>query len=266
MLETRPPEGTGCVPPRKEVTGTPPSLRSRGSLEAPGTQRSRCTDSTYRPGLSALSTVLPWAGQSGGDPRAFHRHSRRVQRDPEGVGRQPVGLLPSRNWAKGVGAEVSASNTRTDRVLSTALLPGVSVPGTFAARAPKTRSREGGRGLHGARSAHLGGVPGVAGRRSPAIPTEEAVEDVDEQRVEGVHGSAGRQRAPLRAAPRPRARTPRPRAAKPVRMLEAAAPTALLPRVEDARARKEMPETGVPGAAPGHLPRASHSCFTETPG
>lgn len=55
--------------------------------------------------------------------------------------------------------------------------------------------------------AHLGRVFSVGGRRGPAIPAEEAVEDVDEQRVKGVHGSAGRQRARLHAAPRPRADT-----------------------------------------------------------
>lgn len=53
-----------------------------------------------------------------------------------------------------------------------------------------------------AHSAHLGGVAGVRGRRGPAIPAKKTVEDVDEQRVKGIHGGAGRQRAPLRAAPR----------------------------------------------------------------
>lgn len=102
--------------------------------------------------------------------------------------------------------------------------------------------------------AHLGGVPGVGGRRGPAIPAEEAVEDVDEQRVEGVHGNAGRQSAQLRAAPGPRTRTRRPCAAEPVRMLGASAPAAQLPRAEGARRRIEIAETGVPGPHPGTCP------------
>lgn len=85
-----------------------------------------------------------------------------------------------------------------------------------------------------AHSAHLGGVAGVRGRRGPAIPAKKTVEDVDEQRVKGIHGGAGRQRAPLRAAPRPRTRTPHPPAAVPMRMLAAAAPTDDLPRAEGA--------------------------------
>lgn len=83
-----------------------------------------------------------------------------------------------------------------------------------------------------AHSAHLGGIPGVRDRRSPAIPAEKTVEDVDEQRVKGVHGGAGRQRAPLRAAPRPRTRSLHPPAAVPMRMLAAVAPTDDLPRAE----------------------------------
>ena len=39
-------------------------------------QRSRCTNSTYRPGRSARSTAQRMAGRSGGDSRAYSGRSR----------------------------------------------------------------------------------------------------------------------------------------------------------------------------------------------
>lgn len=84
----------------------------------------------------------------------------------------------------------------------------------------------------GTQSAHLARVP----RGRPTIPAEEAVEDVDKQRVEGVHGSAGRPRAP------------RPRAAAPHRPPQR--PCACSPRPPP---RAEGAGAGVGSGGPGQV-------------
>lgn len=209
------------IPPNED---TSPSRTAAGFPHRPRDAAFRTHDSTYRPGRSARSTVLQGAGGDGGDPRACSGHSRegagkRLRRGRAAalreLGHKGLCLQPEQRQGPLHGPH-PPSQRRGDLRCA-----GLHHP---------LRLRKEIAGRAASAPAHLGGVPGVGGRPGPSIPAEKAVEDVNEQRVEGIHGSAGRQRARLRAAPRPRARTPRSPAAQPVRMLGAAAPTARLPR------------------------------------
>lgn len=128
------------------------------------TQHSRCTNSTYRPGRSARSTALRWAGRGGGDPRACRGHSREgaggesLRRGQAARGAPCLRELSPRGWSRALSFQHQRRGPRHGP-------SPASAPRDLRSAGLQNRSPEGGRRPSCARPRSPG--RGSQGRRPP---------------------------------------------------------------------------------------------------